>query len=165
MVDVLQVMSSQSAVNDRFHSALYALLFRPALGTSSTLPMLFGLLYQALSADVSARRVAAFIKRILQFATSAPANVACGALVIVSEVLKEKSVLWAAVLEPEDRGIEELHDAADATTDADASEKESSEGDGSDGEGPNGPTQKVQAWSGKKKFPGMGSLGMFYLEP
>jgi hypothetical protein len=129
----LQVMSSQSAVNDRFHSALYALLLRPALENSSTLPMLFGLLYQALSADVSARRVAAFIKRMLQFAAGAPAHVACGVLMVVSEVLKAKPVLWAAVLEPEDRGIEEFQDAADATTDAD-SEYEAGDAEGSDEE-------------------------------
>lgn len=129
---MLQVMSSQSAVNDRFHAALYSLLLRPSLENSSTLPMLFGLLYQALSADVSSRRVAAFIKRMLQFAAGASANVACGALVVVSEVLKAKAVLWNAVLEPEDRGLEDLQDAADATTDADVSEKEASEEESSE---------------------------------
>ena len=118
-------MSSQSAVNDRFHNALYSVLLRPALENSSTLPMLFGLLYQTLSADVSLRRIAAFVKRMLQFAAGAPANVACGALVVVSEVLKVKPVLWAAVLEPEDCVNEDLHDAADAT-DAEASEDDPS---------------------------------------
>lgn len=122
-------MSSQSAVNDRFHNALYSVLLRPALESSSTLPMLFGLLYQALSADVSLRRIAAFVKRMLQFAAGAPANVACGALVVVSEVLKVKPVLWAAVLEPEDCVNENLHDATDAEASEDDPSADETPGD------------------------------------
>lgn len=113
-------MTSQSAVNDRFHNALYAVLLRPGLSTSSTLPMLFGLLFQALSADVSTRRIAAFIKRMLQFAASAPANVTCGVLVVVSEVLKKKPALWGSILQPEDEGVEQFQDAEEPATDADA---------------------------------------------
>lgn len=68
---------------------------------------------QAMKADISNKRVSAFIKRVLQVATGAPANVACGALLMVSEVLKAKPALWAGVTQPEDHGQEEVHDAPD----------------------------------------------------
>lgn len=72
-----------------------------------------------MKADTSSKRVAALIKRVLQVACGAPPNVACGALFIVSEVLKSKAALWAAITQPEDHGEERPQDALDDTTDAD----------------------------------------------
>eukprot|EP00983_Pelagomonas_calceolata_P112063 1159846-Pelagomonas_calceolata.AAC.8 len=43
---------------------------------------------QAMRVDVSPKRAAAFAKRLLQVAIPAPAHFACGALLLLSEVLK-----------------------------------------------------------------------------
>eukprot|EP00892_Ulva_mutabilis_P000964 jgi/Ulvmu1/10869/UM007_0043.1 len=110
---LFQVMNSQAASSDRFYATLYAVLLRPGLERSSALSMIFGLLFQAMKADTSGKRVAAFVKRVLQVAIGAPSNVACAALFIVSEVLKAKASLWAAVTQPEDHGEEYLQDASD----------------------------------------------------
>lgn len=107
----VQVMNSQAASSDRFYATLYAVLLRPGLERSSSLSMIFGLLFQAMKADTSNKRVAAFIKRLLQVAIGSPANVACGALFTVSEVLKAKASLWAAITQPEDHAEESMHDA------------------------------------------------------
>jgi hypothetical protein len=43
---------------------------------------------QAMRVDVSTKRAAAFAKRLLQVALPGPAHFVCGALLLVSEVLK-----------------------------------------------------------------------------
>jgi ribosome biogenesis protein MAK21 len=43
---------------------------------------------QALKADISSRRAAAFAKRLLQLAQEAPPHFACGCLLLTSELLK-----------------------------------------------------------------------------
>ena len=43
---------------------------------------------QAIKADVSAKRTAAFAKRLLQVAQEAPGHFACGCLLLTSELLK-----------------------------------------------------------------------------
>lgn len=43
---------------------------------------------QAIRADVSSRRVAAFVKRLLQVAAACTANFAAGSLFLLSELLK-----------------------------------------------------------------------------
>lgn len=55
-----------------------------------------------MKSDVSVKRVAAFAKRLLQGAAGAPANYACGALFLMSEVLKAQPALWTSVMQPED---------------------------------------------------------------
>lgn len=52
--------------------------------------MFLNLLYKALKADVAPRRVKAFIKRLLQVGAEQGASFACGALFLVSEVMKAK---------------------------------------------------------------------------
>jgi len=80
--------------------------------------------------DTSSKRVAALIKRLLQVASGAPPNVACGALFIVSEVLKSRASLWAAITQPEDHGEDRPQDAPDDPADAHttATDKQTSDG-------------------------------------
>ncbi|KAI7841479.1 hypothetical protein COHA_004873 [Chlorella ohadii] len=87
---LFQLMSSRSTVSDRFYRALYAVLGSPELYRSTKSPMFLSLLFKAIKADVSAKRTAAFAKRMLQVAQESPAHFACGCLLLTSELLKER---------------------------------------------------------------------------
>ncbi|KAL6757303.1 CBF/Mak21 family-domain-containing protein [Haematococcus lacustris] len=100
-----QLMSSKSAVTDRFYRALYSVMSNEAALTSSKAPMFLSLLFKAMRVDISTKRCAAFSKRLLQTAVLAPPAFACGSLLLVSEVLKAQPALWAGVLQPEDLAV------------------------------------------------------------
>jgi ribosome biogenesis protein MAK21 len=109
-----QLMSSRNSISDRFYRALYAVLASPELTRSTKAPMFLALLFKALKQDVSPRRVAAFAKRLLQVASEAPANFACGCLMLTSELLKTRPGLWNAVLQGEEKesdAVEKFKDA------------------------------------------------------
>jgi ribosome biogenesis protein MAK21 len=95
-------MSAQHAISDRFYGALYAALLRPGLPRSAALPAFLSLVFQAVKADVSPRRAAAFVKRLLQVTMATQASVTCGVLLLVSELFKAQPALWPAVLHAED---------------------------------------------------------------
>lgn len=52
--------------------------------------MFLNLLYKSLKADIVLRRVKAFVKRLLQVSCEQSPTFACGALFLVSEVMKAK---------------------------------------------------------------------------
>uniref|UniRef100_A0A3Q2QMW9 CCAAT enhancer binding protein zeta n=1 Tax=Fundulus heteroclitus TaxID=8078 RepID=A0A3Q2QMW9_FUNHE len=87
---LFQVLDSQQSVSDRFYVALYRKLLDPGLAASSRQNLFLNLLYKALKADVALRRVKAFIKRLLQVGAELGGGFACGALFLVSEVMKAK---------------------------------------------------------------------------
>mmetsp|Transcript_8714 Transcript_8714/g.18540 ORF Transcript_8714/g.18540 Transcript_8714/m.18540 type:complete len:1163 (-) Transcript_8714:938-4426(-) len=99
---MFQLMSSRNAISDRFYRALYSVLLSDGPITSNKTPMFLALLFKAMKADVSVKRVAAFAKRLLQVAHMAAPNFACAVLFLVSEVLKVQPALWSAVSTPED---------------------------------------------------------------
>jgi ribosome biogenesis protein MAK21 len=113
-------MSSRNSVSDRFYRALYAVLASPELTKSTKAPMFLALLFKALKQDVSPKRVAAFAKRLLQVASEAPANFACGCLMLTSELLKTRPGLWNAVLQ----GEEKESDAVEKFKDVEEKEEE-----------------------------------------
>jgi hypothetical protein len=64
---MFQLMSARDAVSDRFFRALYAVLLTPGpVASGSRSSMFLSLLFKAMKADVSAKRCAAFAKRLLQ---------------------------------------------------------------------------------------------------
>lgn len=65
-------------------------LLDPGLSASSRQNMFLNLLYKSLKADIVLRRVKAFVKRLLQVSAEQNASFACGALFLVSEVIKAK---------------------------------------------------------------------------
>ncbi|EFJ51407.1 hypothetical protein VOLCADRAFT_87659 [Volvox carteri f. nagariensis] len=99
-----QLMSARAAISDRYYRALYAALDRDGPTTSSRAPMFLALLFTAMRGDVSVKRVAAFAKRLLQLAAAAQPNWACGALMLISQVLSCQPALWASISHPEDLG-------------------------------------------------------------
>lgn len=97
-----QLLAKNQTVSDRFYRALYSTLLTPALMKSSKTEMFLGLMFKALKSDINSKRVAAFSKRLLQVALQQPPQFACACLLLLSEVLKARPILWNAVLEPED---------------------------------------------------------------
>jgi len=61
--------------------------------------MFLNLLYKSLKADVVLRRVKAFVKRLLQVSGEQSAGFTCGALFLVSEVMKVKPGLRLLLLQ------------------------------------------------------------------
>lgn len=97
-----QLLAGRGAVSDRFYRALYAVLATDGPCTSSKATMFLALLFKAMKADPSSKRVAAFAKRLLQSASYGPPAYGCGAVLLLSEVMKVQPSLWAGVQQPED---------------------------------------------------------------
>ncbi|NXA51713.1 CEBPZ protein, partial [Nothocercus julius] len=87
---LFQVMDSQQTVSDRYYAALYKKLLDPGLATCSKPSMFLNLVYKSLKADVVLRRVKAFVKRLLQVTCGQMPPFICGALYLLSELLKVK---------------------------------------------------------------------------
>uniref|UniRef100_A0A8C7PLC7 CCAAT/enhancer-binding protein zeta n=1 Tax=Oncorhynchus mykiss TaxID=8022 RepID=A0A8C7PLC7_ONCMY len=87
---LFQVMDSQQIVSDRYYVALYRKLMDPGLTLCSRQSMFLNLLYKSLKADIVLRRVKGFVKRLLQVSCEQNPTFACGALFLVSEVMKVK---------------------------------------------------------------------------
>ncbi|KAH9305569.1 hypothetical protein KI387_009973, partial [Taxus chinensis] len=97
-----QLLAKNQTVSDRFYRALYSTLLTPALMRSSKTEMWLGLMFKVLKNDINTKRIAAFSKRLLQVALQQPPQFACACLLLLSEVLKVRPVLWNAILQPED---------------------------------------------------------------
>ncbi|XP_028252333.1 CCAAT/enhancer-binding protein zeta [Parambassis ranga] len=110
---LFQVMDMQQSVSDRYYVTLYRKLLDPGLSSSSRQSMFLNLLYKSLKADVALRRVKAFVKRLLQVSAEQNASFTCGALFLVSEVIKAKPGLKLLLQEGQD-GEEEFKDLAEA---------------------------------------------------
>ncbi|KAF7253357.1 CCAAT/enhancer-binding protein zeta [Varanus komodoensis] len=87
---LFQVMDSSQTVSDRYYTALYKKLLDPGLALCSRQSMFLNLVYKSLKADIVLRRVKAFVKRLLQVTCGQMPPFTCGALYLVSELLKIK---------------------------------------------------------------------------
>ncbi|XP_008300664.1 CCAAT/enhancer-binding protein zeta [Stegastes partitus] len=120
---LFQVMDSQQSVSDRYYVTLYRKLLDPGLSSSSRQNMFLNLLYKSLKADVALRRVKAFVKRLLQVSAEQNASFACGALFLVSEVMKSKPGLKILLQEEKEGEEEEFKDLAEVNEDGDDEEE------------------------------------------
>ncbi|MEJ1287144.1 CCAAT/enhancer binding protein zeta [Cricetulus griseus] len=87
---LFQVMNSQQTISDRYYTALYRKMLDPGLMACSKQAMFLNLVYKSLKTDVVLRRVKAFVKRLLQVTCTQMPPFICGALYLVSEILKAK---------------------------------------------------------------------------
>lgn len=78
---------------DRFYRALFEQLLRVHLNKAAKLDDFFSLIFKAVKADSHPQRVLAFIRRIIQMATLNEASFTAASLLIVSELIREKSDL------------------------------------------------------------------------
>ncbi|KAM8945564.1 CCAAT/enhancer-binding protein zeta [Pelodytes ibericus] len=111
---LFQVMDSQQTVSNRYYAALYRKLLDPGLSTGSKQTMFLNLLYKSLKADVILRRVKAFVKRLLQVTCCQKPSFICGALYLISEIMKLKPGLNVLLKENGENDDEEhFHDLPD----------------------------------------------------
>ncbi|KAM9840130.1 CCAAT/enhancer-binding protein zeta isoform 2-T2 [Aulostomus maculatus] len=126
---LFQVMDSQQSISDRYFVALYRKLLDAGLCWSSRQNMFLNLLYKSLKADIVLRRVKAFVKRLLQVSAEQNASFACGALFLVSEVMKAKpglKILLQEGADGEEEAFKDLPDEEERFVDADKLEEAAS---------------------------------------
>ena len=123
LVLLQQISSTKHYGAERFYRTLYESLLDPRLCNSSKQIMYLNLLYKSLKADVNAKRVQAFVKRLLQVLTMHEPPFVCGVLYLISELERTfpsiQSMLKKAELD-EDDGEEHFVDVPDERTDAGA---------------------------------------------
>ncbi|XP_072031232.1 CCAAT/enhancer-binding protein zeta-like [Amphiura filiformis] len=85
-----QVLGESYSISDRFYSAMYKKILDPTLDNSPRQPMFLNLLYQTLKADSQVKRNKAFVKRLLQVCESQQPAFICGALFLISELVRLK---------------------------------------------------------------------------
>ncbi|KAJ8008883.1 hypothetical protein DPEC_G00083060 [Dallia pectoralis] len=132
---LFQVMDSQQIISDRFYVCLYRKLMDPGLSRCSRQSMFLNLMYKSLKSDIVLRRVKAFVKRLLQVSCEQNPTFACGALFLVSEVMKSKPglrLLLQADGDCEEENFKDLKEDEDEEeeerfVDADKEEKEPSD--------------------------------------
>ncbi|XP_030053962.1 CCAAT/enhancer-binding protein zeta [Microcaecilia unicolor] len=105
---LFQVMDSQQTVSNRYYAALYRKLLDPGLALCSKQSMFLNLVYKSMKADVVLRRVKAFVKRLLQVACAQLPPFICGALYLVSEILRMKPGLRVLLQEQGESDEEEV---------------------------------------------------------
>ncbi|XP_013878105.1 CCAAT/enhancer-binding protein zeta isoform X2 [Austrofundulus limnaeus] len=134
---LFQVLDSQQSLSDRFYVTLYRKLLDPGLSGSSRQNLFLNLLYKSMKSDVAPRRVRAFIKRLLQVGAEQNPSFTCGALFLVSEVLKAKPGLKVLLQEA---GVgEDEEDFKDLSEDMSDEEEKFVDADRTeDGSGPAG---------------------------
>lgn len=148
---LFQAQSARANVTDRFYRAMYAVMLSDGLVSSSRHTVFLNLVYRAMKADVSAPRIRAFAKRLLQIATHMPPGFAAGCVFVVSEVLRSHHELASFITTGEraarggagaaDDGDDELESFKDAPASGTTPSKVNGDGDGdsdNSGEGTGG---------------------------
>ncbi|KAA8894092.1 CBF/Mak21 family-domain-containing protein [Sphaerosporella brunnea] len=101
MILIFQVSNSKQAVSDRFYRTLYESLLDQRLINSSKQAMYLNLLFRALKADTSVKRVKAFVKRIMQIATLHQPSFICGILYLLNELEVNMPSIRTLITDPE----------------------------------------------------------------
>jgi ribosome biogenesis protein MAK21 len=101
LILIQMIIESKSEVADRYYRTLYESLLDPRLASSSKQVMYLNLLYRSLKADLSLKRVQAFIKRIIQVLSLHEPPFICSALYLISEIIKQFPSMAYMVSEPE----------------------------------------------------------------
>ncbi|GMF72724.1 unnamed protein product [Aspergillus oryzae] len=104
---IQQLTSSHQIAADRFYRTLYESLLDPRLATSSKQALYLNLLFKALKSDVNARRVKAFVKRIIQVLGLHQPAFICGVMYLIRELEKTFSSLNSLYDQPEDNESDE----------------------------------------------------------
>lgn len=107
MMLIQQLISTNAAPADRFYRTLYESLLDPRLITSSKQQLYLNLLHKSLKADLSTRRVKAFVKRILQILTLQEPPFICGAFYLLRDLEKSIPSLGGLIDQGEDHDDED----------------------------------------------------------
>lgn len=107
---IQRISSSKQYSADRFYRTLYESLLDPRLLSSSKQNMYLNLLYKSLKSDVNAKRVQAFVKRLLQTINLHEPPFITGVLHLIIELKKTFPAIGNMLNEPElDAEDEEEH--------------------------------------------------------
>jgi ribosome biogenesis protein MAK21 len=99
---IQQISVSKQFSADRFYRTLYESLLDPRLITTSKHILYLNLLYRALKADVSIKRVQAFVKRLLQIIHLHEPPFICGVLYLIKELIVTFPSIKSMLSTPED---------------------------------------------------------------
>lgn len=102
MMLIQQISATKHISSDRFYRTLYESLLDPRLITTSKHILYLNLLYRALKADVSIRRVQAFVKRLLQIIHLHEPPFICGVLYLIKELITSFPSIKSMLATPED---------------------------------------------------------------
>lgn len=117
---IQQISAAKHFSTDRFYRTLYESLLDPRLLTSSKQVMYLNLLYRSLKADVSIKRVKAFVKRLLQVISLHEPPFVCGVLYLIYELNKTFPSIKTMLSTPELNDDDEEEHFVDAPEDGDA---------------------------------------------
>lgn len=147
-----QLSTTNQGASDRFYRTLYESLLDPRLLTSSKQAMYLNLLFKSIRADLSMKRVKAFVKRLLQICFLHQPAFACGVLYLIKELEDSFAGLHGLVDQPEE-GPEDEEEHFQDISDDNGTQKEVENGtkigDGPDRE--NGHQRAV--YDGRKRDP------------
>ena len=99
---IQQLCGSHQTASSRFYRTTYESLLDPRLLTSSKQAMYLNLLFRALRADLSVKRVKAFAKRLLQVVMMHQASFACGVIYLLRQLESVFASLATFADQPED---------------------------------------------------------------
>ncbi|XP_052894316.1 CCAAT/enhancer-binding protein zeta [Anopheles moucheti] len=99
---LLEITDRKGREQNRFYNALYRKLLDPQLASVGPRisNIFFYILHRAMQTDPIPQRAQAFVKRLLQVAFHFPAARLCGALIVISKVLRKRKTLLLDGLEP-----------------------------------------------------------------
>ncbi|KAK5718016.1 RNA-binding ribosome biosynthesis protein mak21 [Elasticomyces elasticus] len=107
---IQQISSAKHYGAERFYRTLYESLLDPRIYNSSKQVMYLNLLYKSLKADLNAKRVQAFVKRLLQIIAMHDPPFVCGVLYLISELEGTFPSIRKMITQPEvDDEDEEEH--------------------------------------------------------
>lgn len=115
-----QISATKHYGAERFYRTLYESLLDPRLASSSKQVMYLNLLYKSLKADVHAKRVQAFVKRLLQIINVHEPPFICGVLYLISELSQTFPSINNMLTQPEandDDDEEHFYDAPEEDQD------------------------------------------------
>jgi ribosome biogenesis protein MAK21 len=117
MMLIQQISATKHHSADRFYRTLYESLFDPRLIMTSKHILYLNLLYRALKADTSLRRVKAFVKRLLQIIHLHEPPFICGVLYLIKELIVTFPSIKTMLSTPDDNaydsGDEHYEDVAE----------------------------------------------------
>ncbi|KAL5116544.1 RNA-binding ribosome biosynthesis protein mak21 [Pleosporales sp. CAS-2024a] len=120
MTLIQQISATKQYSADRFYRTLYESLLDPRLISTSKHIMFLNLLYRALKADISVKRVKAFVKRLLQIIHLHEPPFICGVLYLINELIITFPTIKTMLSTPEDHaddsGDEHYEDVDEGAT-------------------------------------------------
>lgn len=92
---LLQLVIVQNENHDRYYNALYRKMVDPEIHNANNkiTALYFHIIHRSIQQDSSASRAKAFVKRLLQMTLSFSPPKACGALIVISKILKSRPEL------------------------------------------------------------------------